>query len=196
MTAAATKYRDALDRILANPDLAPKGQATDDQSDDATVCNIGLQLVAEEYGYLNFHKLLANQIMALIEAEARKHAAWLEWVAGVDKGRPKPERGDWCECDGKSAAFSASIGVLTVAACYGEPIKKAGKVIGRGHGHVAAVYPSHQAMLYSVKWDKDVPVVASIGKRNGTMGANYAFKKEPRYFIFTKGLEEKRGETS
>jgi hypothetical protein len=50
-----------------------------------------------------------------------------------------------------------------------------------GSGHVALVLPGERWM-FSGKWDKQVPVVANIGRKNGIMGVNWAFSVEPEYF--------------
>ena len=50
------------------------------------------------------------------------------------------------------------------------------------HGHVAIVYPDHS--IFSGKWGEYCPIVASVGKKNGIMGANYAFSERPSYFLY------------
>ena len=52
------------------------------------------------------------------------------------------------------------------------------------HGHVAIVYPDEP--IFSKKWDIFVPRVASVGDRNGVMGANFAFSGKPSYYLFLK----------
>lgn len=52
---------------------------------------------------------------------------------------------------------------------------------GQVHGHVAVVYPG--PMSYSGKWGTSVPMVANVGRTNGVMGANFAFKDQPTYFL-------------
>jgi len=52
---------------------------------------------------------------------------------------------------------------------------------GREHGHVAMIYPG--PLVSSGKWKSNsVPLVANVGKANGVVGANFAFRDEPRYF--------------
>ena len=46
---------------------------------------------------------------------------------------------------------------------------------------VAVLFPG--AMVFSSKWQKECPVLANVGKRNGVMGANWAFETEPDYFV-------------
>ena len=56
------------------------------------------------------------------------------------------------------------------------------------HGHVAAVYPG--PLVFSASWDKYVPLVANIGKSNGTMATSLAFpvaQGEPVYLLYKVG---------
>ena len=76
---------------------------------------------------------------------------------------------NWRRIGGDAANKLANAGFICIAA-------QKGKV----HGHVALVYPG--AMVYSTKWGHDTPVVGNVGKRNGVMGANFAFATEPDFF--------------
>lgn len=76
---------------------------------------------------------------------------------------------NWDKTNGKEANILANEGVLCIAAQKGEE-----------HGHAAVVYPG--AMVWSSKWGKECPVLANVGKRNGVMGANWAFATEPVYY--------------
>jgi len=49
------------------------------------------------------------------------------------------------------------------------------------HGHIALIYP-HKTKVYSIKWNKLVPLCVNFGKENGIIGLNWAFNKEPEYF--------------
>lgn len=188
------EYQEILDRAVANKDLEKSDVDGDGVLD--TKCNLGAQVIADEYGYHGFivqkdgksHGLMANEMMALFEAEDRKQQIYRAWKE--DPAGDEPIKGQWTECDGRLAAHSASLGILTFAACYGESIKKLGKIIGRGSGHIAAVYTYKGAMVWSSRWQKEVPLVANIGKKNGVMGANWAFHLEPRYFILVSAAEE------
>lgn len=54
------------------------------------------------------------------------------------------------------------------------------------HGHVALVYPTTTALQRSNKWGGiEVPWIANVGKKNGVMGANWAFGRPPRYWRLT-----------
>lgn len=176
---AGLKLREVLDRILALDSLKPED--TDHDGDiDKTKCNFGVQMAAEEIGYAG--KLLkkrANDILAFIEAEAKKHKAWAAW--NEKKEGPEPPEGEWCEAVGVDANIAANLGVFCIAGSYGKP-----------SGHVATLYPG--AMLWSTKWKTEVPVVANIGQRNGVMGANWAFKEPPRYFICRVSFKSLNGE--
>jgi len=83
--------------------------------------------------------------------------------------------GDWTACDETGAAVSAKMGRLAVAALKGEP-----------HGHVAVVYPG--PTVFSGKWKRYVPKVANVGAKNGVMGANWAFKDPPGYYLLVKDV--------
>lgn len=83
---------------------------------------------------------------------------------------------NWQQVDGETANKIANSGNIAIAAQQGKP-----------HGHVSVLYPG--AMVYSSKWQKECPVLANVGERNGVMGANWAFKKEPYYFTDPKNTE-------
>lgn len=186
MNVRATRLKEVLDAVLANKDLEKSD--VDGDGDLDTKCNLGAQIIAEAFDYYGFivdgvkgpRGLMANEMMALFEAEDRKHLDWSRW----DNRSPEPDRGDWTECDGKAACAAAGMGILVFAACYG-PLVKAGGKTARKSGHVAAV-GAQGAMVYSTKWGEECPVVANIGQRNGYMGANFAFASKPRYFIFIR----------
>lgn len=55
---------------------------------------------------------------------------------------------------------------------------------GLPHGHVAILYPS-SIKVYSGKWGKRVPICCNIGSTTGIMGVNFAFAKEPEYFLYS-----------
>ena len=86
----------------------------------------------------------------------------------VSKMRTSPE---WAEVDAGTAQKLANDGRLSVAGIQDEP-----------HGHVAAIYPG--AAVFSGKWKKLAPMVANCGRKNGLMGANYAFSREPQYWAW------------
>lgn len=50
------------------------------------------------------------------------------------------------------------------------------------HGHVAIVVPG--SCVYSSKWKAWAPCVASVGRKNEFTTANWAFRKQPDYFIY------------
>lgn len=54
------------------------------------------------------------------------------------------------------------------------------------HGHVAVVYPTEDRMPLSGKWGHRAPWIANVGKKNGVMGSNNAFGKEPAYYVLIK----------
>ena len=53
------------------------------------------------------------------------------------------------------------------------------------HGHVVVIRPGN--MEYSQKWGKDVPKCVNIGAETTIgRGVNWAFKEEPRYYLWMK----------
>lgn len=80
----------------------------------------------------------------------------------------------WLVINGLSAQLNAMKGHLCLAAQKGEV-----------HGHVAVILP--RPMVYSSKWKAYVPMVANVGVRNGAMGCNFAFAREPHYFMYIGG---------
>lgn len=60
-------------------------------------------------------------------------------------------------------------GHLVVVAERGEP-----------HGHVGIVFPG--VPVFSGKWQKHAPLMASTGNPNRIAGTNWFFKKMPRFF--------------
>lgn len=77
----------------------------------------------------------------------------------------------WIKISAKMALDKAKEGFLVIACCKGDP-----------HGHAAVVYPS--MLVFSGKWGAYVPQVANVGKKNGVMGANFAFEDPPHYFLW------------
>ena len=49
------------------------------------------------------------------------------------------------------------------------------------HGHIAVIYPMISPVI-SKKFKKEVPLVANIGKTNGIMGMNWAFREMPNFY--------------
>ena len=79
----------------------------------------------------------------------------------------------WIQCMPDEARDAAMRGELAIAASKGDP-----------HGHCAVCYPD-RLMLFSGKWNIEVPYVANAGdteKRCGIIGANWAFKDIPEFF--------------
>lgn len=78
---------------------------------------------------------------------------------------------EWKKVPPAWACEFANTGGLAIAA-----------VKGHQHGHVAVVFPG-ATTIYSGKWKEEAPLVANVGQTCGIMGANYAFKEKPSYFI-------------
>ena len=82
--------------------------------------------------------------------------------------------GDWTEVNPEKALEHAKRGNLAIC--------------GKRYptmDHVAAIFPTD--MLFSGSWDKYVPVVANVGKRNGIMKVTEAFpvvEGEPNYWAY------------
>ncbi len=82
---------------------------------------------------------------------------------------------DWAPLSAEDAKKAADDGRLVVAGVKGDK-----------HGHVAVVMPGRE-MVWSRKWHKKAPVVASAGKKNWIIGANWAFKDPPGYWAWVEG---------
>jgi hypothetical protein len=76
---------------------------------------------------------------------------------------------DFAEVTPDTAQTLANDGRMVIAGFKNEP-----------HGHCAVVVPGKA--LYSGKWMKNAPLIANVGKRNGIMGANFAFRTPPIFF--------------
>ena len=149
----ATRLKEILDAVRAQPDLAP---VKDDKTGAVirTFCNIALDRILGLYGAprmankLNGQPLCANDMIDCMDNSSSR----------------------WELVNGDVACARASQGVLVVAAQSNDS----------GHGHVAAVYPS--PMAYSGSWAKDMPFLNNIGKRNEVLRASQCFKVEPVYY--------------
>lgn len=86
--------------------------------------------------------------------------------------------GTWLKTSGESASLLANSGGLAFAAMTS-------KMLGETHGHIAAVYPA--PMQYSGSLNKEVPLVANVGKTDAEEKESMAFpvsKGEPDYFCW------------
>lgn len=83
--------------------------------------------------------------------------------------------GEFTQVSGDDAAALAQKGCLVIASRKGER-----------HGHVAVVFPA--GPQFSASLEKNVPVVANVGKRNGIMRVSLAFpvedRQEPFYYFW------------
>ena len=86
---------------------------------------------------------------------------------------------DWSAVDPDVAHAGSKQGYLVIAAIKDRP-----------HGHVAICYPS--LMVYSGKWRRYCPQVASVGAKNGIFGCNWAFKEMPTFFLYKGGVVNPR----
>lgn len=75
----------------------------------------------------------------------------------------------WSRVNGDFACSRASQGILVIA-CQ--------KLTT--HGHLAPVYPL--PMAFSPSWNKNVPMLSNVGKRNDILRASQCFRTEPDYF--------------
>lgn len=81
---------------------------------------------------------------------------------------------EWTEIGPNEAHLSAEGGRLAIASWRNPDPKRS--------GHCAVVHPG--AMTFSGKWAAFVPLVCNVGSKNAVMGANWAFHKRPRYFLW------------
>lgn len=79
---------------------------------------------------------------------------------------------DFSPVEAEVAKRLSDMGHIVIAGVKREP-----------HGHVAVVCPGKR-LIYSGKWQKKVPSVINVGTRNAILGANYAFKDEPRFWVY------------
>lgn len=165
--------RAACDAIVHDPKL----QAERDAAGNIvrTFCNVGAQRVAHAMGCREFDKpdgspIMADQMFAVMDGNAS---------------------GCWLRVSGESAANHALCGGLAFAAATGA-------MLGELHGHIAAVYPDKAArggergdgpvgMAWSGTLQKDVPMVANVGKHDAEEKESAAFppsRGEAAYFIW------------
>lgn len=154
--------KDACDLVIHDPKLEPEFDPKTGKI-LVTHCNEGLLLVAQAMDCHEFdtegEPLMADEMIALME---------------------RNESGCWSTGSSSEAAIHALSGGLAVAAKTSEELDEA-------HGHVAVVYPAAQQR--SGSWNKDVPMCANVGKRNGEEKVSEAFpvsKGEPVYYLWTK----------
>ena len=148
-------YRKACDEALADKSL--EMEYIDKKP--MTKCNFGFHQISRKLGDASFEGKVANQIHDMILISD----SWIE---------VPPKR--------VSIALKAiENGGRAVAISRGCPPPDRFP-----SGHVAYLYPGN--LGFSGKWEHTkiplVPKVANIGKQNRVMGANEAFKDEPRYF--------------
>lgn len=86
--------------------------------------------------------------------------------------------GQWRKVSGSDATIHALGGGLGFAALSSLRLKEA-------HGHIAAIYPV--GMQFSESLNRDVPLIANVGRQNGEEKVSGAFPValgEPDYFIW------------
>jgi len=124
-----------------------------------TMCNWGVNKICETMGYHGF-KNPGNRIKPVMLAN-EMHDFMLK------------ENIKWIRDSPVKAVGHAKKNCIAIASSK-----------GKKHGHVAVVYPG--PLVYSNKWNKEVPLVANIGKLNGILGANWAFNNEPDFFLLVE----------
>lgn len=125
--------------------------------DDTTFCNMGVNYVCQGFGFKGFKGLTANLI--------------------VDRMTNAPE---FAEVSAEAAQRLANDGKVVIAGIRGEVENPGGSIPLYGHGHVSVCSPGKA--MYSGKWRESAPQVFNVGKKNGVMSANYAFRGKPRYY--------------
>ncbi|MDE2099554.1 MAG: hypothetical protein KGL39_20040 [Patescibacteria group bacterium] len=122
-----------------------------------THCNQAARMAAQQAGCNEFDNpdLLADDMIRIMEDNLS---------------------GKWAVNDGPRASLQAINGGLAFAGM-------SSKDLGEEHGHIAVIFPGQ--MEFSGSLNKDVPVIANVGKRNGVMKVSEAFpvdKREPKYW--------------
>ncbi len=125
-----------------------------------TRCNLGARKAAEFLGCLEFSdkNLMADDMVKIMGQNAS---------------------GKWQLVDGQTAATFAISDGLAFAAMTSEEL-------GEAHGHIACVFPA--PMQFSGSLNKEIPMIANVGKRNGIMKVSEAFpvaKGESHYWTWT-----------
>jgi hypothetical protein len=175
-----TKLKEICDGLLSAKDLQPH--------DGKTFCNVAVRRAAMNFGYTGFHAdAMANEMVANMRdygdfekvdgAHAQSLAmggrlviSGLQFVqcAEAHDGRCQVRDCPYCKETREPAA---------PVDCEGRIVQ----MVKLAHGHVAVVYPA--PMQRSGSWNKTVPMLANIGKKNGLMRASQAFPLEPDYFV-------------
>ncbi len=162
MSDSGELLRDACDQVIHDPNLAPLVDALSNKVIE-THCNQGALLVAQAMGCHEFDPAEGEDLKTADEMVLH--------IVSNDSGR-------WSLVDGSTATIHALSGGLGFAAMDSARLKEA-------HGHIAAIYPV--GMQKSGSLQKDVPMVANVGKCNGEEKASSAFPVrigEPSYFIW------------
>ena len=161
------QLRAACDQVRAMPDLRPNQPRPGD-----THCNSNVYRVATALGLDLFYATKEKRIMLANEMHAYMAAAGNGFKSfnyskddkGIEIRVPITHREAW---------EAANAGRLVFAA----------QANPSGHGHIAPVYPS-KGMVLSGNWRTECPYVSNVGPTVGVMGANYAFRTPPAYFIY------------
>ncbi len=123
-------------------------------SDDKTYCNLAVNYVCQQLGYLTLRAGRPRRIMLANEM--------------IKAFRDRPE---WAEVWATAAQKCADDGKLVVAGRMGDP-----------HGHVAVVYPGG-GLVYSGNWQEKVPTIANVGSKNFIKGCSWGFRMPPKYWV-------------
>jgi hypothetical protein len=83
---------------------------------------------------------------------------------------------EWAEISAECAKRLADDGRFVVAGRQDDP-----------HGHVAVVLPNEK-LIRSNKWNGLCPTVSNVGKENWICGANYAFSRMPKYYVWIEDV--------
>lgn len=85
---------------------------------------------------------------------------------------------DFAKVSAQDAQKLANDGRLVIAGRMDEP-----------HGHVAVVFPGGE-LVNSSKWHEEAATVANVGKDNGVMGSNWAFRLPCSYWAWIEPTDE------
>ena len=167
MTWTPDQIRAACDQVRVMPDLRPNQPRPGD-----THCNSNAYRVATALGLDLFYDpkkkriLLANEMFSYM---ATPGCGFQSFTVTFDAEKKEVRT----PITHREAWEAANAGRLVFAA----------QANASGHGHIAPVYPS-RGMVLSGHWGVQCPYVSNVGPTVGVMGANYAFRTPPTYFIY------------
>lgn len=123
--------------------------------DGKTYCNIGIHRI---FGLLNIPQMINKLTLQPLLANDM-----------CDCLRDSPSK--WVKVNGDVATARSGKGGVVLACQKAD-----------GHGHIACCYPIPAE--FSGSWNKWVPMLNNIGKKNAIMRSSQCFRTEPDYYAY------------